>query len=443
MTIVINKTKPEYNTSTTRTSVPISPHPYIGFVKRNDDPQHMGRISVYIPEIGGDPVKESSWVICGYMSHYGGSTDITKIQNYQTNPNVAQQSYGFIGVPPDLNVEVVVIFINGDVSRAYWIGCTFQQNMSQMIPGIGSSPTIGGGSGPSLEYNKGKTTGSTSNPSRSAFAPLSNGLNTQGTKSDIERGSSTTSMQRESPPKMLGYLSPRGNSMHIDDDPGNEFVRFRTRSGTQVLINETTGFVYINSKTGNSWIEVADTGITIYSHDHISLRTQGDFNVHADKNINLDAGGNISMRAGGNIVFDAGGTGKFRTDGDLTLDSNGNIAIRASGTWGRQGSGMMSDYHPGGIISTNSVGLSPVSKLTGTSAPDATQSGNGWSNGGTVNTITSKTPSHEPYQAHPKLSVPKKPAVAAKPAYGKAHGAKAGDSTSASQIDSQQGNFGA
>ena len=193
---IINKENPLYKPNS-GTSTPLSPFPYIGFVKSNTDPQHMGRISVWIPELCGDPTNQGSWIICSYMSHYGGSTDITQIPNYQTNPNVAQQSYGFIGVPPDLNVEVMVIFVNGELSRAYWIGCTIQQNMSQMIPGIGSSPIVGSTTpGPSLEYNKGATTGGTNNPSRPSFVPLATGLTIQGTMSDTERGSSTTSMQK-------------------------------------------------------------------------------------------------------------------------------------------------------------------------------------------------------------------------------------------------------
>lgn len=425
----VSKVNPTFNPQKSGSSTPVSPYPYIGFVKKNDDPQHMGRLQVWIPELCGDPTNESSWIMCSYCSSFAGHSDIESITNYQTDPNASQQSYGMIAVPPDLNAEVMVIFVNGETSRAYWIGCTLQQNMSQMLPGIGSAKTVDGKMNPVLEYNKAKTTGSVNaTPSRPTFTPLSSGLDTQGSKPDTERGSSTTSMQRESPPKMYGLLSPRGNNMHIDDDSGNEFIRMRTRSGAQILVHETTGYVYINSKTGNSWIEIADNGIGIYSHDHVSIRTQGDFNVHADGNINLDAGGKIQVRSGA----------------DMTMDAGGNLGIRATGTWKRQGGGQMADYHPGGHIDTNMIGMQP---LTGSMAPDATQSGDansgGWSSGGSVNTITSKTPTHEPWTGHPKSSVPAKPAVAAAPASGAANGATLSDSAAASKLDSQQSNTGA
>ena len=80
-------------------NTPLLPYPYIGLVKRNNDPQGMGRLSVWIPEICGDPMNEGSWIICSYCTPFGGATDINKIPNYTGNQNIAQQSYGWVGVP--------------------------------------------------------------------------------------------------------------------------------------------------------------------------------------------------------------------------------------------------------------------------------------------------------------------------------------------------------
>ena len=279
----------------------------------------MGRLSVYIPELCADPSDDSSWIICSYCTPFAGASDISQIQNYQGNTNIAQQSYGWVAVPPDLNTEVMVIFANGDLNRAYWIGCTYQQNMNNMVPGIPYEPTTVPGPpipvAPTLEYNKANV-GSTSSPLRPVFAPLADGLYREGLASpigslnsatlDLERGMSTTSMRRESPPLVYGFLTPRGNTVHVDDNSTNEFIRLRTRSGAQILIHETTGYVYINSKNGDSWFEISDSGIDGYSAHSISLRAQKDVNIRADRNIIMDAGQNIYMNAGQLITMNAG-----------------------------------------------------------------------------------------------------------------------------------------
>src|SRR4051812_17281539 len=108
--MTLTRSNPTYHPLTNRSSLKVTPFPYIGLVKRNDDPQHMGRLSVWIPEIGGDPLTESSWILCSYCSVMAGATDITELPNYKTDPSVAQVSYGWVSVPPDINTEVMVLF---------------------------------------------------------------------------------------------------------------------------------------------------------------------------------------------------------------------------------------------------------------------------------------------------------------------------------------------
>ena len=139
-------------------------------------------------------------------------------------------------------------------------------------------------------------TGSPNNVNRPVFQPLATGLMREGLLNDLERGAASTSMRREAPPLMSGWLSPRGNTIHIDDNAQDEFIRFRTRSGTQILIHETTGYIYMNSKNGNSWFEISDSGINGYTSGPLSMRAVGDINLIAGGNMNLDAA-NINMRA--------------------------------------------------------------------------------------------------------------------------------------------------
>ncbi len=330
--MTIARLGPKYD-SLRNSGMPILPFVYIGFIKDNNDAQRMGRLSVWIPEMGGNPADRSSWIIASYASPFAGATDITQINGYTTNSTVAQQSYGLWLVPPDLNNEVCVFFAAGDISRAYWFGCCFQQNMNHMVPGIATDVTTDPSPPitiePTIEYNKSDPKNNVYAPRRPAFQPLTDGLDTEGLNTDLERGMSSTSARREVPSEVFGLLSPRGNSLHIDDNPANEFIRMRTRSGAQVLIHETTGYVYINSKNGNAWIEISDAGIDVYSSNSVSIRAQGDLNVRADRNIFFDADQNISLRASNDITMQAGRDMQIKVGRDI-LASGGhdcNIGI--------------------------------------------------------------------------------------------------------------------
>jgi hypothetical protein len=312
--------------------IALMPFIYIGFVKNNNDAQRMGRLSVWVPELGGDPADKSSWVIANYASPFAGASDLTQIAGYTTNPTVAQQSYGLWLVPPDLNNEVAVFFANGDLSRAYWFACCFQQSMNHMVPGIpidvNTDPSPPVNISPTIEYNKADPSNSVNSPRRPPFQPLTDGLTTEGLNSDLERGSASTSARREAPSQVFGLLTPRGNTMHIDDNPANEFIRLRTRSGTQVLIDETTGMVYINSKNGNAWLEVSDAGIDVFSANSMSIRTQGDLNVRSDRNIFFDSGQSISLRASNDITMQAGRNMQVQVG--TTTQGTGDFLISAS-----------------------------------------------------------------------------------------------------------------
>lgn len=399
---------------------------YVGFIKEVYDQQFMGRIRVWIPELGGDVNDPDSYFLMNYASPFAGATpwtDITSGSDYSDS----QRSYGMLFMPPDLENEVVCCFINGDPGRGVWFGCLFQQYMNNMVPGIPGQNSSS--STPVGEYNK-LTQDGPNNVTNPIYTPLAQALEMQGLSGDPVRGTSSTGMRRSSPSLMAyGILTPQGNQFVMDDNPGNAFIRLRTQHGSQILVNDTTGCIYMNSNSGNSWLELsADGHVEIYGFSDISIRAQGDINYHADQNFNIEAGENINMRAGGSINAEAASsfnvhckTSYFTTTEDMFVTVGGSRSDQIKLNWTRNSSGFVMDYTSKKftISSANDLNLdaSSIIEKEGSPGPapkeidkatsletlsqkNISPTTGSSSKGSFVGTICSDFPTHEPY-AHP------------------------------------------
>jgi hypothetical protein len=379
---------------------------YIGIVKNNADMQRMGRLEVFVPEFGGDPTDSAHWLIVSYASPFAGVTDPSDMVVGGQTYGDSQQSYGWWMVPPDLENQVLITFVNGESSRGFWFACVYQQNMNHMVPGVAIDTSFSKNADNSLppvvEYNRKDQSINTNSPVRPRFDPLALGLQQQGLTNDFQRGSTSASARREAPSRVFGYLTPRANQVYVDDNPDNEFIRLRTRSGTQVLVHETNGYVYINSGLGNSWIEVSDAGVDIYSRGSISCHAEQDFNVRADRNILMDAGNNIVMTAGNNINLSsgadttslAGGNIRFNAaSGEFTVLANSNLNLTAQGQMTLKSAGVHNRSAPQILDNTS----------TPTDAPSVTPPATTPQNNGntSVNSPVSRMPIHEPWNGHP------------------------------------------
>lgn len=398
---------------------------YVGYIKENSDVQRMGRLRVWIPELSSDSLNQANWIICSYVSPFAGATPAIDIDGSSQSMNGSQQSYGFWMIPPDIDNMVIVFFINGDINRACWMGCMYQQNMNHMIPGIACNASTVENNGdlpPVVEYNK-INSSNPDDPLRPPFAPLANGLVTEGLAADPERGPSSTSARREAPSKVFGFLTPRGNTMHIDDNPENEFIRIRTRSGTQVLVDETTGMVYINSKLGNSWVEISDAGVDIYSANSVSIRAEKDFNVRADRNIIFDAGDSILLKSGKDINIQSGNNVVVGSNNQLILSSSNNTSLSVSqnlsvsvgGNYAIQTNGNLTQNASGNIIRQapmilDNSGNAPAVKANPAQVaqPKSFTDVQGDSTA-SVQSIVSVFVTHEPWSGHPHIGVPLEP----------------------------------
>jgi hypothetical protein len=340
------------------------------------DSTYMGMLQVEIlrPTGGSDVAGETHQV--KYMSPFYGVTGADFVKEDPNDFNNTQKSYGWWAVPPDVGTTVIIIFIDGDAKRGYWIGCVPDENMNFMLPGIAATQNTveGGPRAPVAEYNK-KLNNSSADPTqfKKPKHPLAYILESQGLLKDDIRGITTSSARREVPSAVFGistpgpvdkragatrgpvgsgdsqipnaFVSRLGGSTFVMDDgddkflrktrasdgppeyaaveqgetdglntiPHNELVRIRTRTGHQILLHNSEDLIYIGNARGTTWIELTSNGkIDIYAADDISMHTKGNFNVTADKNINLTS-------TGGDINLKASGKANINPGGDCNI----------------------------------------------------------------------------------------------------------------------------
>jgi hypothetical protein len=368
-----------------------SPGVYIGIVKKNDDNQNMGRLQVYIPAFGGDPEAETSWISVSYASPFAGTTSIfnqgSNVQEYEDTI----KSYGFWAVPPDIDARVLVAFADGGrIDKGYWFACLFQQGTQVSIPGIPSKKTHTGENKPAAPKNKKDL-----DPDLEKYVehkPMSNALQMQGLESDPLRGTTTSSATRESPSRVLGLLTPGQHQFVLDDgdkEGNNRLIRLRTSNGTQILLDDVAGHVYMITKTGESWVELsADGNIHIYGSQSVNVRSQQNINLYADNNINIEAGNAVNVKtSAGSIKLESGNEiSTFATTSTmLTSIETSNI---------NSGAG---HYETAGVIHMNGPAaashvLIDKNELT--------------VNQGITESICSIVPEHEPWAGHSGMTNP-------------------------------------
>ena len=339
-----------------------NPGPYIGVVKGNIDPARMGRLKVHIPSLAktSDP-SEDQLITCEYLAPFYGAKGGKYARGAGIEYADSQHSYGFWAVPPDLETKVLVIFAEGKMEQAYWIGCVQDPYTNHMIPGIASSTNTndaldGTFSGPEggLQQDKKSKYGTTNVPSGELnrnrqgalqnrnyesipkpIHPFAETLLKQGLSADDIRGNTSSSARRETPSQVFGISTPgrkdtsitkvnvgardsgakdfvtrkTGHTFVMDDgaaDGSNQLTRLRTASGHQLLMHDTEGVVYLANGSGKAFVEMARDGtISVYSANGIDFRSGTDFNLHSDTNINFHAKGNINFTAEQNVQLNA------------------------------------------------------------------------------------------------------------------------------------------
>jgi hypothetical protein len=272
---------------------------YVGEVIDNADSLYTGRITVRISEFGA----KSSERICLLATPFGGHTKIQDSGNDEKKEAQAPVSYGMWPQPPEIGTNVVIAY-TGSIQQGIVIGSLIAKDRNAMMGGRASGQIYADNKtelGPiGAEKNPKDTNDADTKPIDEYFQSV---LNQQGLSLDYVRGHSQSSARRESPSKVFGLTTRQGHVLTMDDGDdknASNNIRLRTKSGAQILMDDTNGFVFITNQSGDAWVEMDFAGhIDVYSKAGISMHTEGDYNVHAKGSINMQAEIGVNIKSSG------------------------------------------------------------------------------------------------------------------------------------------------
>jgi phage gp45-like len=451
--------------------------PFIGVVKNNIDNTHSGKIEVYIAAFGGsDPDSSKNWTPVSYMSPFIGITSSGK--NPKTGPDKSgdgaylgnPNSYGFWASSPDIGTEVVCIFINGNKSQGYYIGCIPKVGLLQMVPAIGSSSKVkpndteaeayaGANRLPTNEINTANPSVNNSSQPYNETKPVhsyqASILADQGLIRDDIRGVIGSSAQRESPSRVFGISTPGGSiydggynaatlataikngvepsklkqlgrtggHTFVMDDGSlqtgkDQHIRLRTSGGHQITMSDSGETLFIIHANGRSWVELGKEGtVDIYSTNSFNVRTHGDINFHADRDINLQAGRNVNVNADtikqeskNDYSVRVGGSFSGYTSGSFSFKADASIAMTAGGGAGIKSGGVLSLKGDKVNLNTDSPQeaptVPPMSKIKHTET--LFSASRGWTSASpNLESISTRVPTHQPFIGRGKgLDIP-------------------------------------
>ena len=336
--------------------------PFEAIVRNVLDPKYSGAIEVELLKTlaSGNSETTGQFITAKYLSPFYGTTSVGGI-NKNKDHRDSQQSYGMWFVPPDVGNRVLVQFIEGNINRAYWIGCVPQELMNVMIPG--STPAmsntdttdsehqedpadtdIRGKKMPVGEHNKLKFSGKPVDKPLQIKKPINRlfktVLDNQGLTADETRGLTTSSARREVPSSVFGINTPgpidkvftqnkefatarMGGTSFVMDDGDDKFIR-KTSA-------KTGAYEYVN-------VELEDTveGEKNIPHNElfrIRTRTGHQILLHNSEDLVYIANANgtawIEMTANGKIDFFAQDSVSIHSQTDFNFKADRDVNVEA------------------------------------------------------------------------------------------------------------------
>lgn len=424
-----------------------NPGPFIGVVVDNLDSDYMGSIRVQLMHEGANGSQSPGEIISArYMSAYWGNTG-ARFNGTADTFQDTQKSWGMWVPSPAIGTQVLVIFVEGSSRNAFYIGATPDKYKNFMTPGAPATTINSEDQSSRLpvgEFNyvtNENPQGAPTNIPKPKHL-LADVFTQQGTIKDDVRGITSSGARREQASRVFGistpgptdYTSPKkaigdtetsievpistlGGSTFVMDDgdhkyvrktpanegppeyvklntgagdpkiPHNELVRIRTRTGHQILLHNSEDLIYIGNSKGTTWIELTSNGkIDIFAEDSISIHTKVDLNIKAGRDINLDASRNFNVKAKNTHLEGTAGV-EILSNSDTKITSLGNLYLKSTGNHIEKAAKIY-------MNTLEAVAAKPLATYFNPTEVEGTS----------IESISKRVPTHEPYPHHENLS---------------------------------------
>lgn len=336
----------------------------LGQVVSTDDPQQMGRLYVHCVELGDPPNLTSEdftkLPLCTYCSPLAGSTDSRTSKGPDDDSStVGQMAYGMWSIPK-VGSTVAVVCVDGNPSQRLWIGCVFDQLVTNTLPHGRYNYSSHSPDGPLSSTERPiqpmydnmskaftKRDGNFEWRSRGADYQTANVTDENleaspsnkpdDTEHEVKQEDGTTLYSTQgyatSRNKTFGgqsldsqvysWTTPGFHSISMDDRVENCRFRIRTVSGKQILLDDTNERIYISTAQGNVWLEMDEDGsLDIFCSESISFHGKH-INLMAEETIRMYAKTGIHSRSDTDIRFFAKENIDSIAKGDIRETSDG------------------------------------------------------------------------------------------------------------------------
>ncbi len=353
--------------------------PYLARIVGHLDPSLMGSLEVTLLREQGNTVGDDnqSYVVRCAMPFFGytafeymGQNDASKktIEGY----NDTQKSYGMWFVPPDVGVNVLVFFVNGDPSQGYWMGCVPAKFANNMVPAIAGTTEVDLDPDDKKKYNtkqplpvaeinkKVNAKNQIIDPDKikKPVHPIADRFLEQGLLEDDTRGVVTSSARREAPSAVYGISTPgpldrrpgaKKALVGKQEDLTRSTVPISRLGGTQFVMDDGDERYQRKTPAAEGPVEYADvlngekgdptipygeclrlrtrTGHQILLHNSEDLIYIG--NARGTSWVELTSNGKIDIYAKDSISIHTENDLNIRADRDINLEAGRNINMKA------------------------------------------------------------------------------------------------------------------
>jgi hypothetical protein len=401
----------------------------------------MGLLEVQLlREVGNDANEGGQLHQVKYLSPFYGSTSVDFVSDAEDDYNNTQKSYGMWMIPPDVGAIVMVIFVEGDPRKGYWMGCVLDDKMNFMLPGYAStSYTVDEpdednqgrpGRIPVAEYNKiiGASTLDATVITKPK-TPFYDRLVAQGLILDDVRGITTSSARREVPSMVFGistpgpvdkqtdakqgkigkaenrtnnaFVSRLGGSSFVMDDGDDKWLRRTAPTDgppdyAGVEHGETDGdvtrphneLIRLRTRTGHQILlhnsedliyitnSRGTAWVELTSDGKIDIYAQDSISVRTENDFNFYANRDFNIEVGRNFNLKVAERHQTEVGMDKITIVNGNVVLKTDGT------------HDETVVGTTTTTLLGGYNLNVTGNSTATSSGNFELNSGGDNKFT-------------------------------------------------------